>query len=875
MFRPNRYTYSIFLSLLIILFIRVIGNASFVFDAPDFPVKQRLGQGVNSSAIESHPVLSADRTLLFFSRDQHPLNFGLENKADIWVSQRMNDGSWGKAVNLGGPINNGSDNFPVAVFNRGNRLYFISQKSSDLAPRLYFSEKDGRIWSNPERVVFDQFDNYSNSTSYSISFDEKACLIAVSSDATGTTDLWVAFRNHDQQWGTPKLLGETINSPLSENRMFLAADNKSLYFFRQTNDPAIAPGIFMSTRLDDSWTNWSVPQQLHLKEAAKHQRSTFWIDVPGEHILYAAAKGSDQSDLFSAGVPALFQPQKGFLIKGKVINKETQQAASASIVLKDLRDQLVLEELQTSGAYQVVLPSRKNIHVTVEKEGFIPVTEFITSGISPEEELDYYEETTLTAKGAPAYEPEKANKLKSQIRLLTEELDRLEQKKEKRKESSTKLEQKLKSRKKTKLDQLGLKQLKEKYTDWEDSKQTPSLTQNEEGNDTRDAELLEMKKKYQQYTQSKTNDDKETIPPSTPEENTQLTDEVDELKQKFQRYADEPVTSKEDLRGKLEKEVTPKGNTATLDDLSFEQLQEMVWNDLVNTVKPHLLVDIQEELTEEVIREVSGSLPVEFQNKLSENILNKVKANVTAHFQSRVKDQYTGDLSSSASTQTDQAWSTVKMELRQLMYEEVQDALRAELTPEIERELRIELEYNLKKELEAKLRRELEYMLRQQLKDESFDQVFPDSIANPLWNDPPDFTNQKENWILQKDILLIPAEVGKIITLQNVFFDANKARLKPASFRELNQLIALLFNYPELEVEIGGYTNNQCSRSFAEVLSQLRAQVVANYLIAQGIASDRIQYKGYGASKPIASNDTDRGRLLNQRVEVKIIGINR
>jgi OOP family OmpA-OmpF porin len=126
---------------------------------------------------------------------------------------------------------------------------------------------------------------------------------------------------------------------------------------------------------------------------------------------------------------------------------------------------------------------------------------------------------------------------------------------------------------------------------------------------------------------------------------------------------------------------------------------------------------------------------------------------------------------------------------------------------------------------------------------------------------------------IEGDILLIPLKKDAIIPLQNILFDANKATLKISSNNELLRLTYFLKSNPNLLVEISGHTNGLCADSFADELSQNRADEVATFLIENGIPQSQIQTKGYGKNQPIATNETADGRRKNQRVEVKILEV--
>jgi len=124
---------------------------------------------------------------------------------------------------------------------------------------------------------------------------------------------------------------------------------------------------------------------------------------------------------------------------------------------------------------------------------------------------------------------------------------------------------------------------------------------------------------------------------------------------------------------------------------------------------------------------------------------------------------------------------------------------------------------------------------------------------------------------IEKNIMLKKLEVGTSIVLNNIFFDFDKATLRKESTAELDRLTQLLKDMPKLKIEISGHTDNVGSASYNQRLSENRAKSVVEYLISKGIDKTRLEFKGYGFEKPIASNDDDAGRQLNRRTEFKII----
>jgi OmpA-OmpF porin, OOP family len=112
-------------------------------------------------------------------------------------------------------------------------------------------------------------------------------------------------------------------------------------------------------------------------------------------------------------------------------------------------------------------------------------------------------------------------------------------------------------------------------------------------------------------------------------------------------------------------------------------------------------------------------------------------------------------------------------------------------------------------------------------------------------------------------------EAGKTYTLKNVYFDFEKADLKPESFSELNNILNFLNENDNIHIRIIGHTDNTGSVSFNKLLSETRAKAVFEYFFHKGIAISRMTFSGIGSSFPVAGNETEYGRQLNRRVEIE------
>jgi outer membrane protein OmpA-like peptidoglycan-associated protein/tetratricopeptide (TPR) repeat protein len=145
----------------------------------------------------------------------------------------------------------------------------------------------------------------------------------------------------------------------------------------------------------------------------------------------------------------------------------------------------------------------------------------------------------------------------------------------------------------------------------------------------------------------------------------------------------------------------------------------------------------------------------------------------------------------------------------------------------------------------------------------------PDYLFHSENFDIPSSANYQE---IVKDVELKKVAVGTKIVLRNIFFDFDKATLRPQSTAELERLFQLMTDVPNLKIEISGHTDNKGAAEYNKDLSERRAKAVVDYLVGKGINASRLKYAGYGFDRPIAPNDSDEGRQLNRRTEFEIIG---
>lgn len=162
------------------------------------------------------------------------------------------------------------------------------------------------------------------------------------------------------------------------------------------------------------------------------------------------------------------------------------------------------------------------------------------------------------------------------------------------------------------------------------------------------------------------------------------------------------------------------------------------------------------------------------------------------------------------------------------------------------------------------------------------DQVLADNNKNnPTNNNKNNQTNNNPNevkktvkeenrGVFNPELRSNDLKVGYIFQLENLYFQADSSTINTNSEKVLYKLLQFMNNNPNVSIEIGGHTNSLPITEYCDKLSSDRARNVADFLIRNGIGRYRITFKGYGKRNPIADNNTELGKLKNQRVEVKI-----
>ncbi len=350
------------------------------FINPDI-LKERLSENVNSKYKEFKPLLSPDGQTLYFSRKNHPENVGgVADNEDIWYSVKDTvTGEWQLAQNMGGELNNAGPNFVSSVTPDGKTVLLVLGnqylENGKMAAGVSISSNSSGTWSKPAAIQIENDYNYSEKANFYLANSRKVMLMSVMrEDSKGGRDLYASFLNADSTWTEPLNLSEKINTAGEESSPFLAPDDRTLYFSSDGYSGFGMSDIYMSKRLDDTWTNWSEPE--NLGPTINSQYEDLFFNIPGnsEYAYYSQGVSEEDLDIFRVALPVLKRPEPVIAVKGKLIDAKTGKPIEAKIIyerLSDGKELGITSSNATTGEYEILLPAGELYGIRAEADGFI------------------------------------------------------------------------------------------------------------------------------------------------------------------------------------------------------------------------------------------------------------------------------------------------------------------------------------------------------------------------------------------------------------------------------------------------------------------------------------------------------------------------
>lgn len=350
---------------------------------------ERLTEKINSPYDEVNPIISPDGKRLYFGRKFDPANVGgKKDEEDIWYSDwNAEKGEWGVARNLGSPINNAYPNFMCSITPDGKNILlgneYIFGKKVTMQEGVSMVTLTENGWGKPRALKIKNFRNDYKRANFYLCQNRKVMLMAIrGDDALGGDgmDLYVSFLEPDSSWTKPLHTGQVINSVGNESAPFLAADDKTLFFSSDGFSGYGSDDIFMTRRLDDTWTNWSKPANLGKNINTGQSDVFFTLPANGDYAYFSSGgkESNGQLDLYRLRIPDLFKPLPVIEISGRVLDKFSKKPLRAKIVYEDLGQNKNLginESEPASGKYRITLPVGTRYGYLAQSDGYISVNQ--------------------------------------------------------------------------------------------------------------------------------------------------------------------------------------------------------------------------------------------------------------------------------------------------------------------------------------------------------------------------------------------------------------------------------------------------------------------------------------------------------------------
>jgi OOP family OmpA-OmpF porin len=325
----------------------------------------KMSDKVNTLYHEVSPVISTDGQRLYYFVHNHPQNtFGKDNSQDIWFTTLDEKGEWTEGKHLGPPFNQNRYNQVFNVLPDGSLLIRGGRTKNSkgftlVSPSGGMTELNIQGFPDMDKGLFN---------GATISSDAKHLILYFSEKPNDKfSDLYLSNQLPNGQWSKPVKL--KISGPADEYSPFLSPDQKTLYFSsdRYSKDKVGGTDIYKSTRLDDTWLNWSEPENLGRSINTPAGDAYFSIDTHGN--IFTARSGArvdgGNFDLF------ILKPRNfKILITGTTFNEKTKQPITASVELKIKEQKPLIFKTTMNGIFETRIPEIDGFSVSAHAPGF-------------------------------------------------------------------------------------------------------------------------------------------------------------------------------------------------------------------------------------------------------------------------------------------------------------------------------------------------------------------------------------------------------------------------------------------------------------------------------------------------------------------------
>jgi outer membrane protein OmpA-like peptidoglycan-associated protein len=327
----------------------------------------KMSDKVNTLYHEVSPVISMDGPKLYYFVSNHPQNtFGKENSQDIWFSTLGEKGEWSVGKRLPPPLNQNRYNQVFNALPDGSLLVRGGKAKNSKGFSLVSSSG---AWTELNIPGFEALDRglFNGAT---ISSDEKHLIMYFSEKQGDKFSDFYLSNQENGKWSRPVKL--KISSTADDYSPFLAPDQKTLYFSsdRFAKDKVGGTDVYKTTRLDDTWMNWSDPVNLGKSVNTPSGDAYFSIDTHGN--IFTARSGArvdgGNFDLF------ILRPRNfKILLTGTTFNQKTKQPIPSAVEVKEQKP--IQLKTTINGNFETRVSEIEEYTITAAATGFLPFTQ--------------------------------------------------------------------------------------------------------------------------------------------------------------------------------------------------------------------------------------------------------------------------------------------------------------------------------------------------------------------------------------------------------------------------------------------------------------------------------------------------------------------
>lgn len=368
-----------------------VASSDFAVEAMKNPVPYNpvnMGININTEFDEYFPALTADEGFLMYTRAVKTYEGPYEYNEDFFFAKKA-DGDWKPSYNPGPPINTFTNEGAPTLSADGKYIIFTAcdldgslnygrGRKGYGSCDLFVSERTGDKWSSP--VNMGRSINSGNwETQPSFASDGKTLYFIRGKSQAGnrTGDIYVS-RLTEQGWSRAQALASNINTPRSEESVFIHPDNQTLYF---ASDGHIGMGdmdIYVSRRLPDG--TWGNPENLGYPINTSGHENSFHVAATGDYAIIGSDRegGFGGIDLYTFDLYDGAKPQKITYLTGTIKDAKTKKPLAARFELINLENDSVIAQATSdavNGSFLVVLPSSNQYALIAEKENYLYLSE--------------------------------------------------------------------------------------------------------------------------------------------------------------------------------------------------------------------------------------------------------------------------------------------------------------------------------------------------------------------------------------------------------------------------------------------------------------------------------------------------------------------